>query len=596
MRKRKRLLWHIYPSFLLITLLSVAAVTWYAANSLRKFYLDQTKLDLEARAYLIIDQITPYLSPLSPISADAVDNICKQSGRNASTRITVILKSGKVIGDSDKNPDVMDNHVNRPEVIKALGGDVGSAIRYSNTLEKKMMYVALPFRQNNHITTIIRTSLSISSIDEAVWHIEKQIIFWAFVIALVIAGVSLYISRRITRPIEEMKQGATEFSKGNLDHRLPYPESEELAELTEALNQMALQVNDRIKTIDRQRNELETVLSSMDEGVIAVDQSERVLSINQAAAKMFQLRSSGVQGRMIQEVVRHKELERFISEALSANDSIAVDLTLYQDEERVLNAHTTPLKGAAEENIGILLVLNDVTQLRKLETMRRDFVANVSHEIKTPLTAIKGFVETLHQGAVSNPDEAERFLGIIDRHVHRLEAIIDDLLKLSRIEQEEKDHIVFEKHPIKGIIQSAVQVCQAKATARNIQIQVDCAIDTSANMDVHLMEQAAVNLLDNAINYSEKDGSILVTAVFSDSEILISFEDNGIGIAKEHLPRLFERFYRVDKARSRKLGGTGLGLSIVKHIVQAHGGKISVESTHGKGSTFTIHLPIPKIS
>jgi two-component system phosphate regulon sensor histidine kinase PhoR len=331
----------------------------------------------------------------------------------------------------------------------------------------------------------------------------------------------------------------------------------------------------------------------MEEGVVAVDQSERILSINQAGARMFQLKSSKIQGRMIQEIIRHKELERFISRALAANKSIATDLTLYQNEERVLNAHTTPLKGAAQENIGILVVLNDVTQLRKLETMRRDFVANVSHEIKTPLTAIKGFVETLNQGAVSHPEESERFLGIIEKHVNRLTAIIDDLLKLSRIEQEEKDNIVLETRPIKGVLQSAIQVCQPKADAKNIQIQVDCENGISANMDVHLMEQAVVNLLNNAINYSENNSRILVTVGPSESEVVIRFQDQGIGIANEHLPRLFERFYRVDKARSRKLGGTGLGLSIVKHIVQAHGGQITVQSTPGKGTTFMIHLPKP---
>jgi len=306
---------------------------------------------------------------------------------------------------------------------------------------------------------------------------------------------------------------------------------------------------------------------------------------------MFQVKASGNQGRMIQEIIRNKELERFISTALEASESIAADLTLYQNEERVLNAHATPLKGGAQENIGILVVLNDVTQFRKLETMRRDFVANVSHEIKTPLTAIKGFVETLHEGAVNNPEEASRFRGIIEKHVNRLAAIIDDLLKLSRIEKEEKDNIVLEAHPIKGIIQSAIQVCQPKANAKSIQMHVDCEDGISANIDVHLMEQAVIDLLNNAINYSENNSSIQVTAGFSESEVLISFEDNGIGIAKEHLPRLFERFYRVDKARSRKLGGTGLGLSIVKHIVQAHGGKITVESTSGKGSIFIIRLP-----
>lgn len=364
-----------------------------------------------------------------------------------------------------------------------------------------------------------------------------------------------------------------------------------MADLSDALNQMASQVNDRIITIDRQRNELETVLSSMEEGIIAVDQSEHILSLNQAAANMFQLKSKNVQGRMIQEIIRHPELERFISNALHSKESITTDLILYHNDEKVLNAHTTPLKGASEENIGILVVLNDVTQLRKLETMRRDFVANVSHEIKTPLTAIKGFVETLHQGAVSNSEEAGRFLGIIEKHVNRLAAIIDDLLKLSRIEQEEKDNIVLEERPVKGILQSAVQVCQSKASAKNIEIQVDCDDHTTAHVDAHLLEQAAVNLIDNAINYSEENSYITVSAVSSDSGVSLKFKDSGIGIASAHLPRIFERFYRVDKARSRKMGGTGLGLSIVKHIVQAHRGNIMVNSIAGKGTTFVIHLP-----
>jgi two-component system phosphate regulon sensor histidine kinase PhoR len=265
---------------------------------------------------------------------------------------------------------------------------------------------------------------------------------------------------------------------------------------------------------------------------------------------------------------------------------------LYQNGEKILNLKSSPLLDAGKDQIGTLVVINDATQLRRLENMRKDFVANVSHEIKTPLTAIKGFVETLHQGSVDKPEEAERFLGIIQKHVDRLSAIIDDLLSLSRIEQEdERQAIEFENKPIADIFRSAVQICRSKAEEKSIDIQIDCEEGLEYYFDPTLLEQAVVNLLDNAIKYSEPDSAIHVSASLNDSEVKIMVKDQGIGIAKKHLPRLFERFYRVDKARSRKMGGTGLGLAIVKHIAQAHGGRVTVKSELGKGSSFTIHLP-----
>jgi two-component system phosphate regulon sensor histidine kinase PhoR len=265
---------------------------------------------------------------------------------------------------------------------------------------------------------------------------------------------------------------------------------------------------------------------------------------------------------------------------------------LYQNGERILNLKSSPLLDANKEQIGTLVVYNDVTQLRRLENMRRDFVANVSHEIKTPLTAIKGFVETLYRGKVEKPEETERFLGIIQKHVDRLSSIIEDLLSLSRIEQEDEGRTIqLERGYIEDVFKSAIQICRPKAEEKEITINLICEEQLRSNFDPTLLEQAVVNLLDNAIKYSEPNSAIHLTANLNDSEVKIIVEDQGIGIAKKHLPRLFERFYRVDKARSRKLGGTGLGLAIVKHIAQAHGGQVTVKSTPGKGSTFTIHLP-----
>jgi two-component system phosphate regulon sensor histidine kinase PhoR len=265
---------------------------------------------------------------------------------------------------------------------------------------------------------------------------------------------------------------------------------------------------------------------------------------------------------------------------------------VYQNEERVIDVKSSPLVDAAQQQIGTLVVFNDVTQLRRLANMRRDFVANVSHEIKTPLTAIKGFVETLQQGNVEKAKEKERFLGIIQKHVDRLNAIVEDLLTLSRIEQEdERKEINFQQVKIEGIFLAAIQLCRPKAEEKKIRINLDCEKETSAILDPTLIEQAVVNLLDNALKYSEPQSTVLLKSHQQNSEVIISVQDHGIGIAQKHLPRLFERFYRVDKSRSRKEGGTGLGLAIVKHIAQAHGGHVAVESKIGEGSRFSIHLP-----
>jgi len=545
MKKRKRLIWQIFPSFLLITLLSLLAVSWYASSSMRHFFIDQTAVDLNVRAVLLEKQIIAHLLPLDP---PAVDAVCKAMGRQSATRYTVIMPSGEVVGDSRETPRLMDNHAKRPEIVRALAGETGNSIRYSNTLLQSMMYVARPIRKNGNIAAVIRASIPTTC-----------------------AGY---------------------FAGGDFSRRLAAPDSEEMAGLAAALNQMASQLDSRIKTIINQRNELETVLSSMREGVVAVDNKERIISMNQAASVLFESDPAGCQDKNIQEIVRNLPLQKFIRKAISGREPEEDDIVLYQNGENILNLKSSPVLDAAKEQIGTLVVINDVTQLRRLENMRKDFVANVSHEIKTPLTAIKGFVETLHQGDVDQPEERKRFLGIIQKHVDRLSSIIEDLLSLSRIEQEgEMPAIQFEKGPINDLFMSALQICRSKAEEKKIDIHLTCEKQLISSFDPSLLEQAVVNLLDNAIKYSDPGSTINLKATLDDSEVKIIVEDQGIGIAKKHLPRLFERFYRVDKARSRKQGGTGLGLAIVKHITQLHGGQITVESTLGQGSQFTLHLP-----
>ncbi|MBN1227528.1 MAG: PAS domain-containing protein [Deltaproteobacteria bacterium] len=590
MAKKRRLLWHLYSTYLLIIIISLAATTWFASRTLKQFYLEQSAEDLQARVHLFEAQISNYLTP---IDEKNVDRLCKTIGPQAKTRLTVVLPSGKVIGDSKNDPAAMDYHLDRPEIIEALKGHVGISTRYSRTLEKDMMYVGVPVKKNSHIIAIMRTSVPLDPIDETLKNIEIKIVLGGLFIALIAAILSLLVSRLVSRPIEEIKKGAESFARGEFEHRLPVFTSEELGSLSETMNQMAVELQKRINGMREQRNELEAVLSSMVEGIIALDNEQNIISINKAAAQMLGTSPYDVQGRSIQEVFRNTDFQGFVSNALSTDESVEKDITLYGDNERILNAHSATLHDAKGKSVGALIVLNEVTTLRRLETIRRDFVANVSHEIKTPITAIKGFVETLRDTAMENREDAMRFLTIIEKHVDRLNAIIEDLLSLSRIEQGvEKEDISLVESRIRDIIAASVQLFEGKASSKNIEIVISCDENLKAKVNPPILEQAVSNLLDNAIKYSDNESTINVEVRQTEAETIISVHDRGCGIEEEHLSRLFERFYRADKARSRKLGGTGLGLAIVKHIAQAHQGYVEVLSTPNKGSSFSLHLPI----
>jgi two-component system, OmpR family, phosphate regulon sensor histidine kinase PhoR len=453
------------------------------------------------------------------------------------------------------------------------------------------MYVAVPLKTDGQTIGAVRAAFPLTKMEETLGALRLKII-WAGVVVIIISGlISFYISRRISRPLVAMKQVAHSFSQGNLDQRLPIWNSEEIGELAVAMNQMASQLDEKIKTIVSQRNEQEAILSSMIEGVLAIDNKERLLNCNRTAAEMVGFEREQAIGKYIQEAIRNTSLQKFVSRALASREPLEDEIVMESGRERIFQAHGTSLKASDGNTLGALVVLNDITRLRQLEGIRRDFVANVSHELKTPITSIKGFVETLQSGAIENAADSERFLGIVSRQVDRLNSIIDDLLALSKIEQDaERADIDLLPGKIKQVLSSAIAACRGKADEKSISLTLECDEDITANINDLLLEQAVVNLIDNAIKYTNNGGSIEVICKLNDGKVLISVRDNGCGIEKIHLPRLFERFYRVDKARSRAQGGTGLGLAIVKHIVLAHGGKVGVESTPGKGSIFTVSL------
>ena len=576
----------IYLTLLLIALLSVVAITWITCRSWHHFYREELAGDLEARARLVAVQLQ---QKLVRGDTDTLDAFCKDLGKLTDARLTVVLTNGRVVGDSQRDILTMDNLSNRPEIRETLEGKLGKDQRFAQGQE--VMYLAVPVVEQGKTVAVMRTALPLGPIRRALTAVYLKVGLGSLGIIFLAAGLSLVLSRRLTRPLEEFRRGAERFARGDLGIKLPRPDLGELVSLGESMNHMASQLDERIGTILRQRQEQEAVLASMVEGVIAVDSRSRVISLNRAAAALLGLDPALVIQRNINEVVANPDLQWCITRSLAASEPIEGEITLKGEKPRFLQAHGTTLKDPRGKAFGVLIVVHDVTRLRQLENARRDFVANVSHELKTPVTSIKGFVETLLEGAILDAEHAGEFLKIINRQADRLGAIIEDLLSLSRIEQEaEQGKIHLAGGRIKTILKAAIQACNTRSEEKQISVSLECPEDLRARINSPLLEQALINLIDNAVKYSDPGSSVRVEAAAEDGQVEVKVRDQGVGIAKEHLPRLFERFYRVDPSRSRKEGGTGLGLAIVKHIAQAHGGKVGVESTPGQGSTFTIYL------
>jgi two-component system, OmpR family, phosphate regulon sensor histidine kinase PhoR len=591
----RHLFWRIYLTYLLIVLLCTLAVGTLVVRSARDFHHEQTERELQARAVLVREELAPALE-----SGDLdLQGVVTRLGDVSATRITVISNglpgsaAGEVIADSQAEPEGLESHGDRPEFRAAQGGQVGTVIRRSTTLQQELMYVAVPVSDDGRVIAVVRTADSLGRIDDALGGLSRDVLLTAALVALVAALVGWYVSSRIARPMREVREGAERFAAGDFSRKLSVPATEEFAGVAESLNRMAEQLDEKIRTITRERNEREAVLESMVEGVLAVDADRRLIAVNPAAARLLDVDPAQVQGVMIEEAVRNPELQRVVAAAVAGDGPVEIDLTVHAGgRERFLQASGALLYAEGNEVVGAVVVLNDVTRLRRLEAVRRDFVANVSHELKTPVTSIKGFAETLADGALDDAASARRFVRIIAGQADRLHAIIEDLLALSALEQEgQGGRVPLQETRLDDVLAVAVEVCAPKAQAKGIVLATDWPAGLCVEANPPLLEQAVVNLVDNAVKYSTEGTTVRVSAAAAAGEVVIAVADDGQGIAREHLPRLFERFYRVDKARSRDLGGTGLGLSIVKHVAQVHGGGVSVESVLGSGSTFRIHLP-----
>ncbi len=591
------MIWHIFPSFLIIIVLSLLSVTSYSTSYFKEFFLKNSEKELTTKTELIQINFADIL-PEAMIDADQdqilhIDELCKDIGEKTGTRVTIIFPSGVVVGDSFGDIEMMENHMKRPEIMEALQRKKGVSIRYSSTLDKNMMYIALPVMNDGRVIAVVRTAVSVSAIDSKIKSVRNNIFIALAFTILAAAIASLYVTRRITLPVEQMKTGATKFAKGNLNERLAVPDVEELSELAITMNRMAENLDEKIKDFENRSMELEAVHASMQEGVIAIDKDEKIITINSAAAKIFDFPVSKLKARYILEVARNFGLQKFIQRALATHEPVEEDIVITRDEDLTLNIHSTALYDSEERRIGTLIIFHNITRIRRLERMHKDFAANVSHELKTPLTAIKGFIETLQEMLVNNDtQQSEQFLKIIEKNVNRMIELINDLLALSRLERLQGTDIQFENQPMATLIQGAVNICHARINAKNITVSIDCPEDLNGRVDPILMEQAIINLVDNAVKYNPEGSQIAIAVTRQDNSLDIEIKDNGIGIDKEHLPKIFNRFYRIDRGRSRNEGGTGLGLAIVKHIIQYHNGKIDVESIKGSGSCFKISVPV----
>ncbi len=577
-------------SYVFVVLVSFGFIAFFLDKSLEENSLHNIQSSLVTQAHLIENQITT--ESIKKEDLTSLDILVKTLGPKTKCRITVINRKGMVLADSEKPKQEilnMENHINRPEVRTALTGGIGIDTRYSPTLRIDMLYVAMPLKNKNEITGILRLALPLESVQKTLFAIRK-IVFIGLVFALGLAFVlGSVVAGNTIRPINRMTQVSRRFSEGDFSRRIIQSPKDEIGELANTLNKMAQDIEDKIKEIKTQNQKLAAIFNSMIEGVIVVDKEGRIISINPTIEKIFGVSKKDAEGKIFLEAIRNNDIPEVINAVLRTGQGASVELTLMYPVSKIFGVNATPVFDNNKVT-GCLVVIHDITEIRRLETIRSDFIANVSHELKTPLTSIKGFIETLLEGALDDKENNRNFLTIIQEHAERLNNLVNDLLSLSHLESNE---IVLEKEDInlRQQVEGVILGFKSQLKKKSIEVKDELPAVLSIKADKNRIEQVFTNLIDNAIKFNKEKGFVRIYSQDVNGKIKIVVEDSGIGIPQKDITRIFERFYRVDKARSRELGGTGLGLSIVKHIIELHNGSVGAESTEGFGSKFWLVLP-----
>ena len=581
---------------LTLTLVGFVAIASLAAGLYLSRALDQFAAEsLEARlatsGRLLHDDVRVLLQRTA--SPAELGIFVRRAAVPTESRVTIMTPDGTVVADSEVAPEDLgrlENQAVRPEMRAALEGHVGRDLRTSVSINAPLLYVALPVRDGERVIGVVRLALPLSAVTSSYGRVPRVLLAGGLVALAVAFGIGIFVAGRVTRPVVEMQAIARQMSEGQFAVRAPVTSVDELGSLGRALNVMVTRLREQIETLQGERAKATAILDGMVEGVLAVDGHETVLLMNERARAMFGVGPGRGEGKPFLEVIRNADLHEIFRAGHTAGDVTRRELRLTAPVERTLRVTAVPLP-LGPEPPGLVMVVDDVTELRRLEQVRTEFVANVSHELRTPLTAIQGYLETLLGGALDEPEHARRFLEVAFRHTERLGRLLNDLTDLSNIELG-KVSLRLEPTALKPVVDSVLEIVAAKARDGGVEVAADVPDALSAHADHDRLAQILINLVDNAVKYTAPGGAVTVRARALDGErVEVAVSDTGVGIPPADLPRITERFYRVDKARSRELGGTGLGLAIVKHLVLAHGGELAIESDEGRGTTVRVTLP-----
>lgn len=572
----------------IVFVLVLFASDWMLSHFLQKRDLLQLQNSLTRQSTLICELVKPWLG-----DSDRLQRQIKKIAKGTDVRVTIIDPQGVVLADSSETPEelsAMENHAQRPEIAAALKNEPGMSIRYSMTLKTRMLYVATPILENSKILGVTRTAMPIARVDEILASVRRPVFFIAGLGILIVLIAGFLFSSHLTKRIRCITSVAERYAQGDWSEKILIDGKDELKMLANTMNQMAATLRSRIADLESEKGKISVILNHMTEGVIAIDQRKQIVVMNPTAERLFGQDVFDSQGKSLIEVTRQPQIERIVDRALENQKTESEEIQMSGETKKILRVSVVILKEHARDIRGIL-VFHDITELRRLENVRKEFVTNASHELRTPLTAIKGFIETLLGGALKDSTTSERFLKIIAEETERLGRLVDDILTIGEIEQKKS---VLKRDSVDFVSDLVVILEQLKTKIKKNNLTIENHIPNGPLIllgDKDKIHQVFVNLIDNAIKFNKPGGKVILSADKKSDGVMIAVEDTGAGISEDAQKRVFERFFRVDQARSKELGGTGLGLAIVKHIMDAHGGYVICHSVPGKGSRFSVFFP-----